>query len=202
MFGFSFATLGGQELNPDQEATLASIPESIQTLEQKFSLNVNCIPYAPLKIYEYYPFFDWFGRFLALPGIEEYGDKFCKTVNGHHSIPIDKVDETDGRFVHEFRANDGQLFIANRGSEGRWFFVLNADFFNVEGNCIRGKKSSTGMIAMSCLNLPLKIRNDHAFLYISGIIRGPHEPNASNAEHCHYLKPLVDDLVKGYTRGV
>ncbi|KAJ3899420.1 hypothetical protein F5879DRAFT_777592, partial [Lentinula edodes] len=55
---------------------------------------------------------------------------------------------------------------------------------------------------MSCLNLPLEIRNDHAFLYIPGIIRGPHEPNASNAEHRHYLKPLVDDLVKGYTRGV
>ncbi|KAJ3847686.1 hypothetical protein EV368DRAFT_50719 [Lentinula lateritia] len=248
IFGFSFATLGGQELNPDQEAVLAMVPESIETLEQKFNLNIKCISYAvcpkcsfthppsypndathpvyptvcserrapleepcgalllsygkPLKRYEYYPFFDWFGRFLALPGIEEYGNKFCDTVSSHQSIPSDKVDQTDGRFVHEFRAQDGKLFVADRGNEGRWFFTLNADFFNVEGNRIRGKKSSTGMIAMSCLNLPLEIRNDHAFLYIPGIIRGPHEPNASNAEHRHYLKPLVDDLVKGYTRGV
>ncbi|KAJ3870498.1 hypothetical protein F5051DRAFT_447612 [Lentinula edodes] len=35
-----------------------------------------------------------------------------------------------------------------------------------------------------------------------GIIRGPHEPNAGDAEHCHYLRPLIDDLVKGFTRGV
>ncbi|KAJ3846092.1 hypothetical protein EV368DRAFT_53230, partial [Lentinula lateritia] len=66
----------------------------------------------------------------------------------------------------------------------------------------RGKKSSTGMIAMSCLNLPLEIRNDHTFLYIPGIIRGPCKPNAHDAEHRHYLKPLVDDVVKAYTRGV
>lgn len=248
IFGFSFATLGGQELNPDQEAALSIIPESIETLERKFNLDVKCIPYAvcpkcsfthppaypndtthpvypticlekrasseepygasllsygkPLKRYEYYPFYDWFGRFLALPGIEEYGNKFCDTISSHVSIPSDKFDETDGRFVHEFRAHDGQLFVANRGNEGRWFFILNADFFNVEGNRIRGKKSSTGMIAMSCLNLPLEIRNDHAFLYIPGIIRGPREPNAHDAEHRHYLKPLVDDLVKAYTRGV
>ncbi|KAJ3885702.1 hypothetical protein GG344DRAFT_30407, partial [Lentinula edodes] len=248
MFGFSIAILGGQGLNSDQEATLAGIPETIETLEGKFNLDVDCVPYAvcpkcsythapsypndpshpvypsvcserkapseepcgaslllhgkPLKIFEYYPFFDWFGKFLALPGIEEYGDKFCDTVCSHQTIPNDKTDQTDGRFFHEFRAHDGQLFIANRGEEGRWFFVFNADFFNVEGNRIRGKTSSTGMMAMSCLNLPLEIRNDHAYLYMPGIIRGPHEPNAGDAEHCHYLRPLIDDLVKGFTRGV
>ncbi|KAJ4001071.1 hypothetical protein F5050DRAFT_1561567 [Lentinula boryana] len=248
LFGFTFATLGGRDLNSEQEAALAGIPESIETLEKKFNLDIKCIPYAicpscsfthpptypnnasrpvyppvclerraplekpcgasllahgkPLKKYEYYPFFDWFGRFLAQPGIEEYGNKFCDTISSHQSIPVDKIDQTDGRFVHEFRDKDGQLFVADRGNEGRWFFVLNADFFNVEGNRIRGKKSSTGMIAMSCLNLPLEIRNDNAFLYIPGIIQGPHEPDAKDAEHRHFLKPLVDDLLKGYTRGV
>ncbi|KAJ3781040.1 hypothetical protein GGU10DRAFT_278292 [Lentinula aff. detonsa] len=248
LFGFTFATLGGRDLNSEQEAALAGIPESIETLEKKFNLDIKCIPYAicpscsfthpptypnnasrpvyppvclerrapleepcgasllahgkPLKKYEYYPFFDWFGRFLAQPGIEEYGNKFCDTISSHQSIPVDKIDQTDGRFVHEFRDKDGQLFVADRGNEGRWFFVLNSDFFNVEGNRIRGKKSSTGMIAMSCLNLPLEIRNDNAFLYIPGIIQGPHEPDAKDAEHRHFLKPLVDDLLKGYTRGV
>ncbi|KAJ4501299.1 hypothetical protein C8R41DRAFT_913294 [Lentinula lateritia] len=46
IFGFSFTTLGGQELNPDQEAVLAMVPESIETLEQKFNLNIKCISYA------------------------------------------------------------------------------------------------------------------------------------------------------------
>ncbi|KAJ3848677.1 hypothetical protein EV368DRAFT_86366 [Lentinula lateritia] len=216
MFGFSIAILGGQGLNSDQEATLAGIPESIETLERKFNLDVDCVLYAvcprcsythspsypndtshpvypstcserkapseepcgasllahgkPLKIFEYYPFFDWFGKFLALPGIEEYGDRFCDTVSNHETIPVDKKDQTDGRFFHEFRAHDGSLFMKNRGAEGRWFFIFNADFFNVEGNRIHGKTSSTGMMAMSCLNLPLEIRNDHAYLYMPGII--------------------------------
>ncbi|KAJ3797277.1 hypothetical protein GGU11DRAFT_756848 [Lentinula aff. detonsa] len=156
----------------------------------------------PIKTFEYYPFFDWFSRFIALPGIEEYGDKFCEIVASHQTSPVQKTDSSDGRFVLEFRGEDGQLFVADRQNEGRWFFCLNADFFNVEGNRIRGKASSTGMMAMSCLNLPLEMRNDHAYLYVPGIIQGPHEPNAVNAEHRHYLKPLVNDLLAGYTRGV
>ncbi|KAJ3872033.1 hypothetical protein F5051DRAFT_433362 [Lentinula edodes] len=248
IFGYTLATLGGRNLNTDQEIALAEIPESIERLEKKFNLDVDCVPYAvcpkcskiyapsfpngashpvyppiclerqtpseepcstsllsygkPAKIFEYYPFFDWFGKFISLPGIEEYGDKFCEAVESHQNVPNKKVDQTDGCFVHEFPGADAQLFIADRGSEGRWLFTLNADFFNAEGNRIRGKKSSTGMMAMSCLNLPLKMRNDHAYLYIPGIIQGPQEPNAINAEHRHYLKPLIDDLLTGYTRGI
>ncbi|KAJ3854271.1 hypothetical protein EV368DRAFT_80788 [Lentinula lateritia] len=203
LFGYFMAVLGNQELNPEQEATLAAIPESIETLEQKFNLDIDCITYSvcpkcsythppsypndashpvyptvclerkalseepcgtslllhrkPVKTFEYYPFFDWFGKFLSLPGIEEYGDRFCDVVSSHQTIPVDKVDETDGRFVHEFCAQDGKMFVAERGEEGRWFFILNADFFNAEGNRIRGKTSSTGMLAMTCLNLPLQI---------------------------------------------
>ncbi|GAW07260.1 serine threonine protein kinase [Lentinula edodes] len=248
IFGYTLATLGERTLNTDQEIALAGIPESIERLEKKFNLDVDCVPYAvcpkcsmtyapsfpngashpvyppiclerqtsseepcnasllsygkPAKIFEYYPFFDWFGKFISLPGIEEYGDKFCEAVESHQNVPIRKVNQTDGCFVHEFLGADARLFIADRGSEGRWLFTLNADFFNAEGNRIRGKKSSTGIMAMSCLNLPLKMRNDHAYLYVPGIIQGPHEPNAINAEHRHYLKPLIDDLLVGYTWGI
>ncbi|KAJ4476287.1 hypothetical protein C8R41DRAFT_869747 [Lentinula lateritia] len=210
IFGYTLATLGGRTLNTDQEIALAGIPESIERLEKKFNLDVDCVPYAvcpkcsmtyapsfpngashpvyppiclerqtsseepcnasllsygkPAKIFEYYPFFDWFGKFISLPRIEEYSDKFCEAVESHQNVPIKKVDQTDSCFVHEFLRADAQLFIADR-------------------NRIRGKKSSTGMMAMSCLNLPLKMRNDHAYLYVPGIIQGPHEPNAINAEH-------------------
>ncbi|GAW07472.1 serine threonine protein kinase [Lentinula edodes] len=189
IFGYTLATLGGRNLNTDQEIALAEIPESIERLEKKFNLDVDCVPYAvcpkcsktyapsfpngashpvyppiclerqtpseepcstsllsygkPAKIFEYYPFFDWFGKFISLPGIEEYGDKFCEAVESHQNVPNKKVDQTDGCFVHEFPGADAQLFIVDRGSEGRWLFTLNADFFNAEGNRIRGKKSST-----------------------------------------------------------
>ncbi|KAJ3722376.1 hypothetical protein C8R42DRAFT_580366, partial [Lentinula raphanica] len=204
MFGYSLATLGGRSLNAQQEAALASIPESIERLEKKFNLDIEGVPYAvcPECIFEYYPFFDWFGKFIALPGIEEYGDRFCDAIDSHETVPVNKVSAADGRFVFEFRGADDRLFVRDRQDEGRWFFILNADFFNVEGNRIRGKASSTGMLAMTCLNLPLEIRNDHAYIYIPGIIQGPQEPKAEDAEHRHYLKPLIDDLLVGYTRGV
>ncbi|KAJ3817652.1 hypothetical protein F5880DRAFT_1492568, partial [Lentinula raphanica] len=218
MFGYSLATLGGRSLNAQQEAALASIPESIERLEKKFNLDIEAVPYAarsapicgasllsygkPIKVFEYYPFFDWFGKFIALPGIEEYGDRFCEAIDRHQVVPADKFSAADGRFMFEFRGVDGRLFVRDRRDEGRWFFTLNADFFNVEGNRICGKASSTGMLAMTCLNLPLEIRNDHAYIYIPGIIQGPQEPKAKDAEHRHYLKPLIDDLLIGYTCGV
>lgn len=48
----------------------------------------------------------------------------------------------------------------------------------------------------------LEIRADVAYTYIPGIIQGPSEPNAKQAHHRHYLRPLVDDLEKAYRRGV
>ncbi|KAJ3830995.1 hypothetical protein F5878DRAFT_636450 [Lentinula raphanica] len=214
IFGHSLATLGGRNLNAQQEAALASIPESYAVcpdcsctyspsypngsssptypstcLEKKARSAPPCgaslLLYGkPIKVFEYYPFFDWFGKFIALPGIEEYGDRFCEAIDSHQTVPADKVSAADGRFVFEFRGADGRLFVRDRQDEGRWFFILNTDFFNVEGNRIHGKAYSTGM------------------LYIPGIIQGPQEPKAEEAEHRHYLKPLIDDLLVGYTRGV
>lgn len=249
LFGYSFATLGGP-LTLEQQATLSTIPESIQTLEGHFNLNIDCVPYAicpkcnctyapqypngakepvypsictdrratledpcgepllskrkkPFKVFEYYPFWDWFGRFIALPGIEDFGDQFCAEVSAHEQVPLDKHNAADGRLVHDLLAADGKRFIADRGPEGRWVFILNADFFNVEGNRIRGPSSYTGMLAVTCLNLPLHLRNDHAFIYIPGLIPSHrHEPKSRESENRHYLKPLIDDLLISYTRGL
>lgn len=172
---------------------------------------------VPLLLHEYYPFWDWFGRFIALPGIEDYGDRFCEEVSSHNGeVPSDKRDATDGRFIHELCGPAGELFVADRGAEGRWLFVLNFDSFNAEGNRKRGRTSPTGQISMTCLNLPLPMRNDPAFIYISGIIRArraqptngkpsskiPSGPSSTNSEHRYFSRPLIDDLVVGYTRGV
>ena len=153
----------------------------------------------PVKCFEYYPFFEWFGRFITLPNIESYGDRFCDNVVSAGVPPINKSEVSHGSFVYQFKGSDGRLFVAE---EGRWLFLLHADFFNVEGNRIRGKSRSTGVMALTCLNLPLEIRNDPAYVYIPGIIQGPSEPNAKEAEHRHYLRPLVTDLKAAYTRGL
>ncbi|GAW04788.1 hypothetical protein LENED_006599 [Lentinula edodes] len=113
-----------------------------------------------------------------------------------------KRESSDGRFYYEVKGPDGKLFIQERGREGRWFFKLHADFFNIEGNKVNGKHSSTGVISMTCLNLPLDIREDSAFVYVAGIIQGPHEPNSKEAEHNHYIRPLIDELLIAYTQGI
>ena len=156
----------------------------------------------PIKSFEYYPFLDWFGRFITLPNIEAYGDRFCDDIAEREDAPPDKSEVSHGNFLYHLKDGDGQLFVADRGEEGRWLFLLHGDFFNIEGNHIRGKASSTGVMALTCLNLPLDIRNDPAYIYIPGIIQGPCEPNAKDAEHRHYLRPLITDLEAAYSRGL
>ncbi|KAE9382339.1 hypothetical protein BT96DRAFT_792513, partial [Gymnopus androsaceus JB14] len=192
--------------NDLQKLALSTIPDSIPAVETKFNLDVEAIPQAidgqPRKMLEYYPFSDWFGRFLSLPGIEEYGDQFSDDIAQHYGLPPStKCDVKDGSFFHSFTAQDGKLFIADRGEEGRWFFLLHADFFNVEGNRLRGKTSSTGIVSLACLNLPLQMRNDSAHRYIPYIIPGPYEPDSKVAAHQHILHLVLSDIVKGYDRG-
>lgn len=156
----------------------------------------------PRKTLAYYPFREWFGRFLTLPGVEQYGDRFSEDVAQQYGLsPSSKCEVKDGSFFPSFTSQDGQLFIANRGDEGRWLFLLHADFFNVEGNRLRGKTSSTGIVSLTCLNLPLRIRNDPAYRYIPCFIPGPHEPDSKVAAHQHILQLILSDVITGYTRG-
>ncbi|KAJ3889198.1 hypothetical protein GG344DRAFT_52178 [Lentinula edodes] len=155
----------------------------------------------PVKSFEFYSFLDWFGRFVALPGIAQYSDVFCEQVSDDHP-PEDKGNACDGRFYFELKGPDGKFFVREREKEGRWFFKLHADFFNIEGNLHGGKHNSTGIMSMSCLNLPLEIREDQAYVYIPGVIQGPREPDARAGAYNHYLRPLIDEVLVAYTRGI
>ncbi|KAJ3728474.1 hypothetical protein C8R42DRAFT_571526 [Lentinula raphanica] len=202
IFGYSL-TLLNEGPNLEQQRALADIPETIDTVEDHFNLNIPCgtslLKYnRPIKTFHYYPFSDWFGRFLALPGIQEIGETFCEEVTQNLHPPADKRDARDGTLIRQLQSADGSSFIADRGNEGRWLFVLHADSFNVEGNRIRGRSSSTGVMAMKCLNLPISMRNDPAYVYVPGLIQGPNEPNAKEAAHRHFLRPLITELETAY----
>ncbi|KAJ4473377.1 hypothetical protein C8J55DRAFT_393696, partial [Lentinula edodes] len=186
--------------------TLSDIPEDICQLERKFNLDVETTVYAvysgkPIKTFEVYPFLNWFGRFIALPGIAQYGEAFCEKISDDHP-PECKESASGGRFYFELKGSDGRFFIRERGNKGRWFFKFHADFFNIKGNLHGGKHNSTGIMSMSCLNLPLEIREDQAYVYIPGIIQGPREPDAKTGAYNHYLRPIIDEMLIAYTRGV
>ncbi|KAJ4467607.1 hypothetical protein C8R41DRAFT_733487, partial [Lentinula lateritia] len=180
--------------------TLEDIPEDIRQLEQKFNLDIETTIYAPMKTFEVYSFLHWFGRFIALPGIAQYSETFCKEISDDHP-PDNKGSACNGRFYFELKGPDGKCFVRERGKEGRWFFKFHADFFNIEGNLHGGKHNLTGIMSMSCLNLPLEIREDQAYVYIPGIIQGPREPDAKAGAYNHYLRPIIDEMLVAYTRG-
>ncbi|KAI5896207.1 uncharacterized protein SCHCODRAFT_01170395 [Schizophyllum commune H4-8] len=145
----------------------------------------------PIKTLCHFPFSDWFGRFIALPRVEEYGDKFCADVCASDLPPLTKSSLADGDLVRSLPGpslEEDTLFVADRGSEGRWVFMLEVDFFNVEGNKAGGASKSTGATAMVCLNLPLEMRYDDAYLYVPWILGGPKEPDSKEAQLRHPMR--------------
>ena len=76
---------------------------------------------------------------------------------------------------------------------------MNIDFCNVEGMCIHGANNSTGIVSLACINLPADIQYKPENMYMI-IIPGPWKPK--DMAHNYYLRPLVDDMVESWYRGV
>ncbi|THU96423.1 hypothetical protein K435DRAFT_797315 [Dendrothele bispora CBS 962.96] len=204
IFGHSLIMLGPEGESVEQSNAINDIPNSISTLEGRLNLGISTIPYAvcPSCSCIYEPTYAIGSSQPVYDRIEEFGDRFCQHISANPENPPDKQDARDGKFVRNLQANDGSLFVADRGEEGRWLFRLHGDSFNVEGNRIRGPKNSTGVLGLLCLNLPLHMTNDPAYIYLPGLIQGPNEPDAKEAAHSYYLRPLLRDLGLAYTRGV
>lgn len=168
--------------------------------------------HVPIKTFLYHHFHDYLAGLLSRPDLEQIMDHRCDvlrdseaqmdTNNAPRQSDSDPVhDIFDAEFLRTFKDHTGsKLFVDRPNGEGRYAFVLNMDFFNPEGMNIRGSRSSCGIISMACANLPLDIRYKPENMYLCGIIAGPKEPslNAIN----HYLRPLIDDMVVSWSRGV
>ena len=148
----------------------------------------------PRKKFAYHSFHDYLAGMLTRPDIEKMMDDSCDTL-AHDPIVV--TDVLEATFLKKFCGPDGQLFLR---LPGRYAFTLNVDYFNPEGRRIGGAKRSCGIISMSCLNLPLDIRYKPENMYIAGIIPGPSEPHLTALNH--YLRPLVDDLIASWERGI
>lgn len=158
---------------------------------------------VPIKTFVYHDFKDYLAGLLSRADLERAMDDSClafvENVQKRNSTAPDTINDIfDGDFMRSFRAADQKTLFVN--GVGRYVFSFNVDFFNVQEMRIRGAATSCGVISMICLNLPTDIRHKPENMYVAGIIPGPKEPRLTELNH--YLRPLVDDLMDAWERGI
>ena len=118
--------------------------------------------HRPKKLFHYHSFHDYLTGLLSRNDIEKIMDQSCdrlaSSVSAGSPKPRFVWNPFEADFLHEFRGPDLDKLFIDRGNEGRYAFALHVDFFNPEGMNLRGARSSSGIISMACLNLPLEIR--------------------------------------------
>jgi hypothetical protein len=157
-------------------------------------------PNRPIKPFIYHHFADYLAGLLSQH--ENVMDKSTDDCLGslNNPPPICARDFFDAEFIRTFRGPaTTKPFVDRPNGEGRYLFALNVDFFNVEGKRVRGPTTSSGIIAMACLNLPVEIRYLPENMYLN-IIPGPREPSLTDTNH--YLRPLINDMSIAWERGI
>ena len=159
----------------------------------------------PVKPYVYYHFHDYLAGLLARKDLENLMDQPCDDLMA--SIKSNKLpaayisDVFDADFLRTFEGpTAGRLFVDRPGNEGRYVFALFFDFFRTEGMKINGASTSCGILSAVCLNLPLDIRYKPENMYIAGVVPGPAEPHTTELNH--YVRPIIDDFLVSWERGV
>ena len=150
------------------------------------------VPIRPFLIQD----FDAFkASLLSRPGMEailDRGTLFNDTE--------DMWDIKDGTRVNELCSPDGATFWDGlKRRELRLLWSLSIDWFNPRGNKAAGKSTSTGSIAMACLNLPPSLRYKSENLFLAGVIPGPKEPSVE--EVGQFVEPIVDMLDRSWKEG-
>lgn len=79
-------------------------------------------------------------------------------------------------------------------------FLVNVDFFNIEGNCQWITTTSCGIISCACLNLPLDIHYKPENMYLAGIKPSPHKPSGDEVNF--FLNLLINDMVDSWVKGI
>ena len=176
-------------------------PENVECHESLLLAQGNSQTPKPIKTFLYHYFHDYLAGLLSRPDLEQLMDKSCDQLMESLNKPLGTFigDVFEADFLREFEGPKPRTLFIDRQGHGRYAFSLNIDFFNVEGMKVRGATASAGIISLACLNLPFDLRFKPENMYL-GIIPGPIEPHLTELNH--YVKPLIDDMVDSWKRGV
>ncbi|KAJ7819315.1 hypothetical protein B0H13DRAFT_2378458 [Mycena leptocephala] len=137
----------------------------------------------PIKPFLYVSFKDHLARLLADPKIEEMCDRACDVAMASLGEPapehVHNVFEAD--FLRTFQGPGTEKLFIDRGERMRLALEVQLDFFNPHGTSKRGHTIQTGV-------------------HVVQHNPGKKEPNVDEINH--YQRPLVDELVLGWERGI
>ena len=155
----------------------------------------------PIKPYIYVSFMDHLARLLSDPKIEEMCDRACDvaTASIEQPAPVCVCNVFEAGFLRTFVGPDGKTLFIDRGGRMRLALEVLIDFFNPHGTSKRGNHDSIGIISVAVLNIDEDIRYKPENLWVS-LIPGAKEPTVDGINH--YTRPLVDECVVGWERGI
>ncbi|KAF7293502.1 hypothetical protein MIND_01128200 [Mycena indigotica] len=151
--------------------------------------------HRPLKPFLSPSFLDYLGRLLSNPEIEDFIEKANLT-----SIANEYTDSVmQGQLIQQFKGpKQDELFIKQPGCLPI-AFSISVDYFPPRGASIHSSSASIGVLKLSCLNLPIHLRNAPENVYAS-ILPGPTSPKGASLNP--YLKPVIDVALAGWDRGI
>jgi hypothetical protein len=104
----------------------------------------------------------------------------------------------DGSFIRTMLGPDGfSLYREVPDGEARLAFALAVDWFNPYHNKAGGKVSSSGVVFLTCLNLPIEERYKEENILLLGVLpAGAHQSQVNDI-----LRPFIDDLLQYWNDG-
>jgi hypothetical protein len=151
----------------------------------------------PLLLFRRRLFGDWLKGLLSRPGMVDKMEAAWEELKRPPSEIV--TDIWGGSFVRSMKGPDNISPVSSiPKKEIRILLSVAVDWFNPYHNKVSGKNASTGVIFMTCLNLPPPERHKDENIYLVGILPG----RKQQANLDGILTPLVKDLLRYWETGV